>query len=160
MTACPELGTLETVPLPVEARAHVETCAACRLVVELIGVGHQPDLLEELVDGLEVPGHTDQLGQVLQPSLGFDAALGLQLGEHLLFIGAIAVVDTVVPGQIARGLAGRDDIVGGHGVLAVRQGDLSDHGPKRLVHANRLAHGPVDLRIEPFAEMLPHQPDP
>ena len=53
-----------------------------RVVVgELVGVGDEADLLEELVDGLELPGEADQLGQVLEPALGLDGVLGLQLGE-------------------------------------------------------------------------------
>ena len=49
--------------------------------VELVGVGHQADLLEELVDGLELVGGADQLGQVLEPALGLDRVLGLELGD-------------------------------------------------------------------------------
>ncbi len=41
-------------------------------------------------------------------------------------------MDAVVAGQIARGLAGGNDVVRGHGVLAVRQRKLADRGPERL----------------------------
>ena len=51
------------------------------VVVELVGVGHQADLLEERVDRLEVAGRADQLGQVLDAALGLDGVLGLELGH-------------------------------------------------------------------------------
>jgi hypothetical protein len=38
-------------------------------VVDVVGVGHEADLLEELVDGLVPLGRADQLGQVLEPIL-------------------------------------------------------------------------------------------
>jgi hypothetical protein len=47
-------------------------------LVEVVDVGHQADRLEELVDRLDLAGGPDQLGQVLEPALGFDGALGLE----------------------------------------------------------------------------------
>ncbi len=41
-------------------------------VGQLVGVGHQRHRLEELRDRVEVVGHADELGQVLQPALGLD----------------------------------------------------------------------------------------
>ena len=35
--------------------------------VELVGVGHETDLLEELVDRLDLTGRADELGQILEP---------------------------------------------------------------------------------------------
>ena len=87
--------------------------------------------------------------------------LGLySTGEWTDLVGAVAVMDAVVAGQIAGGLAGGDDVVGGHGVLAVRQRNLLDLRPERLVDAHRLADRRFDLGVQPFAEMLAHQPQP
>ena len=39
MTACPELASLETVPLPPEVRDHVATCPSCKLVADVFAEG-------------------------------------------------------------------------------------------------------------------------
>ena len=74
-------------------------------------------------------------------------SLGGQLGEHLLFVGAMAVMHAVVAGQIARRLARRDDVIGRHAILGVRQRNLFDLGPQRLVNPDRLAHGRFDFGV-------------
>ena len=51
------------------------------VVVELVGVGDQRDLLEELVEPGELAGRADQLAEVLDPAGRLDRVLGLQLGE-------------------------------------------------------------------------------
>ena len=51
------------------------------VVVELVGVGDERDLLEELVDRGELAGRADQLAQVLQPAGRLDRVLRLELGE-------------------------------------------------------------------------------
>ena len=86
--------------------------------------------------------------------------LGLQIGQHLLLVGPIAVMHAVVAGQVARGLAGGDDVVDGHRVLAVRHREPRDLRAQRLVDANRLADRRVDLRIQPLAEMLANHAQP
>ena len=75
-------------------------------------------------------------------------------------VGAIAVMDAVVAGQVAGGLAGGDHVIDGHGILAVRQRDLLHLGPQRLVHPDRLADRRFDLGVQPRAEMLADQADP
>ena len=86
--------------------------------------------------------------------------LGGQLGQHFLFVGAIAVVHAVVAGQVARGFAGGDDVIGGHGIFGVRQRNLLDLGPQRLIDAHRLAHGRFDFGVEPRAKMFADQAQP
>ena len=76
------------------------------------------------------------------------------------FVGAIAVVDAVVAGQIARGFAGGDDVVRGDAVLAVRQRNLFDRRAERFVNLNRFADGRFDFAVEPGAEMLADQAEP
>ena len=52
-----------------------------RLVaVDLVDIGDEADLFEELVDRVEVTRHTDQLGEVLEAAFGFDGTFGLQFG--------------------------------------------------------------------------------
>ena len=50
------------------------------VVGQVVGVGHQSRPLDQLVDGVELAGHPDQLVQVLQAALGLDGSLRLQLG--------------------------------------------------------------------------------
>ena len=50
-------------------------------LVELVGVGHQGDRLEELREVLVLGGHPGQLGDVLDPAVGLVAVLGLELGH-------------------------------------------------------------------------------
>ena len=50
-------------------------------LVEVVGVGDQRDLLEELVEHGELAGRSDQLAEVLDPAVGLDRVLGLELGE-------------------------------------------------------------------------------
>jgi len=92
VTACPDLGTLEIAPLPAEARAHVESCEACRLVIDLIGAGSVDDC--ERFDGL-LAAHTDG-------TLG-EAGANL-LARHLASCAACrAVAETLSPGADAGG---------------------------------------------------------
>ena len=49
-------------------------------VGELVGVGDERHLLEELVDAGELVRRPDQLVEVLQPPVRLDGVLGLQLG--------------------------------------------------------------------------------
>ena len=51
------------------------------VVVEIVGVGHQGHLLEELVEPGELASRPDQLAEVLDASGGLDRAFGLELGE-------------------------------------------------------------------------------
>ena len=48
---------------------------------ELVGVGDQRDLLEELVEHGELASRPDQLAEVLDPPVGLDRVLGFELGE-------------------------------------------------------------------------------
>jgi hypothetical protein len=48
---------------------------------ELVGVGHQADLFEELVDRSRTAGHPDQFLEVLDPAFGLDRTLILELGH-------------------------------------------------------------------------------
>ena len=50
-------------------------------VGQLVGVGDERHLLEELVDAGELVRRPDELVEVLQPPVGLDRVLGLQLGE-------------------------------------------------------------------------------
>ncbi len=51
------------------------------VVVELIGVGDEADLFEELVDIGELAGHAHQLGEVLDAPIGLDRVVGFELGH-------------------------------------------------------------------------------
>ena len=51
------------------------------VVVEVVGVGHQRDLLEELVDPGVLAGRPDQLAEVLEATVRLDRCLGFELGE-------------------------------------------------------------------------------
>ena len=51
------------------------------VAVDLVGVGDQRHLLDELFDGGELPGRTDQLAEVLQPPRCFDRAFRLELAQ-------------------------------------------------------------------------------
>ena len=72
-------------------------------------------------DQRRCPGRPSPAGRRPPPAA---SRFGLQLGQHRLLVGAVAVVDAVVAGQVAGGLAGGDDVVRGHRVLAVRQRQL------------------------------------
>ena len=80
------------------------------------------------------------------PAASSALPLGGQLGEHLRLVGAVAVVDAVVAGQVARRFARGDHVVRGDAVLAVRQRDLADLGAERLVDADRRRARPLRLR--------------
>ena len=69
------------------------------VVVEVVGVGDQRHLLEELVEHGELACGSDQLAQVLDASVRLDRVLGLELGE--------------VPGLLDRGL---QQVAGAHAV--------------------------------------------
>ena len=57
-------------------------------------------------------------------------------------------MDAVVAGQVARRLAGGDDVVRGDAVLAVRQRNFVHRRAERLVHVERRAHGCFDFGIQ------------
>jgi hypothetical protein len=50
-------------------------------VGQLVGVGHERHLLEELVHHRELTGRADELAEVLDAAVGLDGVLGLELGE-------------------------------------------------------------------------------
>ncbi len=92
MTPCPDLGTLEVDPLPVEAAAHLAECQVCRLVIELIGAGSLDDC--ERFDALLAARSDGTLG---------DAGANL-LARHLASCSACReVADTMSPGADAGG---------------------------------------------------------
>ncbi len=49
--------------------------------LDVVGVGHQAHLFQELLDGLELTGHADQLLEVLDAALGLDRTLVFELGD-------------------------------------------------------------------------------
>ena len=85
--------------------------------VEVVGVGHEADRLEELGDVVGLHGGADELGQVLEPALGLDGALVAELVEvaagleEVLEQRAGTVVDRA--GGAVEQLDERGDAVGG-----------------------------------------------
>ena len=67
---------------------------------------------------------------------------------------AMAVVDAVVAGQVARRLGRGHQVVGRDGVRAVRQRHLLDRRAQPLVDLERRADGLLDLGVEALAEVL------
>ena len=63
---------------PVRSRLPVVRRGGIVHVGEVVGVGHQADLFEEVAHVLEPGCHTDQLGEVLKPPVGLDRMLGTQ----------------------------------------------------------------------------------
>ena len=63
-------------------------------------------------------------------------------------LGPMAIVNTVVASQVARSLAGRDQVVGGNAVLGVRQFDLVDGRSGGLEGGERRLDAGGHLRIE------------
>ena len=63
-------------------------------------------------------------------------------------------MDAVVTGQVARRLAGGDDVVRGDGVLAVRQRNFVDRCAERFVDVERGANGGFDFAVEARAEVF------
>ena len=82
------------------------------VVVEVVGVGDERHLFEELVEHRELAGGSDELAQVLDASVRLDRVLGLELAE--------------VPGLLDRGLqevAGTDAVGAGELAESVEQTD-------------------------------------
>lgn len=59
-----------------------------------------------------------------------------------------AVADAVEAGEVGGGFGGSDDVIGGDGELAVREGDLFDRGAERLELPDGGVDGVTDLGIE------------
>ena len=81
------------------------------VVVDVVGVGHQADLLQEGVEIVGLAGGADQLVDVLQPAGRLDRVLGLQLAavpgavQHRFEDGGRAVGPSVIAeGEEALGL--------------------------------------------------------
>ena len=88
------------------------------VVVEIVGVGDQRHLLEELVEHGELACRTDQLAEVLDPTVRLDGVLGLELAE------IARVVDRGLE-QVAR----PDVVAADHGVETVEQLDERRDAP-------------------------------
>jgi hypothetical protein len=72
-------------------------------VGELVGVGDERHLLEELVHHRELASRADQFAEVLDPPVGFHCVLGLQLGQVSGFLQ-----------RTLHDIAGSEIGVGGH----------------------------------------------
>jgi hypothetical protein len=67
--------------------------------------------------------------------------------------------DAVVAGEIARGLGGRDQVVGRDRERRVRQRDLARLGARALEFGHRLAHAGEDLGLDALGdEVLAREP--
>ena len=91
------------------------------------------------------------LGPVALPGLGPVALPGL---------GPVAIVGSVVPRQIARRLAGGDEVVGGHAIFRVGQLDVVHGRAGRLEDGERLLDPLGDLGVEPRGVVLRDAADP
>ena len=75
-------------------------------------------------------------------------------------LGPMAIVSSVIAGEIARRLARRDQIVGGDAILCVRQLHIVDGRTSRLEHGKRFLHTLGHFGIEALGIVLGHAADP
>ncbi len=74
-------------------------------------------------------------------------------------MGAEAVVDPVVACQVAARFGGGDQVIGGHGILGVGQGDVPDRGTHVFVDLQGGTDGLLHFGVEPGAEKFLRQAD-
>ena len=113
-----------------------------------------PSMIRRLTSA---PKPSARLAIIIRTSGGRSSSPGY-FGREVL--GAVAVDRAVVAGQVARALGRRDDVIGRHAVLRVRQRDLLDRRAGLLVDPDRLLDRGGDLGVEPLAEELADDADP
>ena len=69
-------------------------------------------------------------------------------------LGAMAVADAVEAGEIGGGLGGGEDVIDGHGVIGVREGDFDDLGAEGFVMLDGAQDGGVYLGVDAVDEIL------
>ena len=75
-------------------------------------------------------------------------------------LGPVTIVSSVVASQIARRLAGSDEVVGGDAGIGVRHVDVDDRRPGCPEGGKRLLDGMGHLRVETGPEVRRHPADP
>jgi hypothetical protein len=112
----------------------------------------RPHLLRTQVVGVVVAGRQGKGAERDAPlDLGAEAAVArvaVELSEVGSALGAYAVADAVVAREVARGLGGRHEVVGGDRVREVRQLDIDDRGALRPERAQRLLEAGEGLALD------------
>ena len=84
--------------------------------------------------------------------------LQVHLAQVAIVRGPVAVARTIVAGQIARGLGGRQHIVGRHRQLCVRQRNLHDLAAHPAILRHRSIDGATDIGAEPLRKIFLREP--
>ncbi len=85
--------------------------------------------------------------------------LRVEVAQPFRVLGAVAVADAVVAGEVGRGLCGRDDVVGRQRVAGMWQRHLPELRAEPLVRLRRRFHRGPDLGVHAVDEVLARHAD-
>jgi len=74
--------------------------------------------------------------------------------EESWIVGAEAVADAVIAGEIRRGFGGGDDVVGGDGVIGVGHADVDEFAAERFEERDAGFDFGADAGVHAFGEVV------